>query len=190
MTDNLKEAAKYYSKGEEPANKALKTFLEDSPLIVHGGQALNAQLPSWLDKETKDWDIFAPKNAEKQAKELEKKLDKRYGADYFAVKTGKHPGTFRVYNKITGEVIADITLAEKTVEFKKIKDINYATLDYHEDHILDTLDDPTASFRHDKDRETLQRIQIHKRGMKPRKSKFRRTAKKYTPPTSLGGIRQ
>lgn len=171
--ESLKKAETYYRKGEELANKAVLSFLRDSPLIVHGGQAINAYLPPWLDKETQDWDIFAPGNAKKQAEELEKKLDKRYGGDYFGTEPALHPGTFRIRNKVTGDVIADITLKEGEIEFKKIKGINYATLDYHEEHILGMLDNPETAFRHKKDSETLQRIKIFKKAKKRRARKQR-----------------
>ena len=182
--ESLKKAETYYRKGEELAERAILSFLRDSPLIVHGGRATNAYLPPWLDRETQDWDIFTPSNAKKQAEELERKLDKRYDGDYFGTEPALHPGTFRIRNKVTGDVIADITLSDRTIAFKKIKGINYATLDYHEDHILETLDNPETAFRHKKDSETLQRIKIYRK-MKKRRVQRRRRDDDYL---SLSGI--
>ena len=173
---SLKEAESYYRKGLSPANDAIRAFLKDSPLIVYGARAINAHLPDWLDRETKDWDMLTPDNAEKQATTLEKKLDKRYGGDFFAVEPAVHEGTFRIRNRVTGEVVADVTLKEKEVEFKRIKGINYANLGYHEQHILETLDDPQASYRHWKDREALQRIKIFKAAKAKRAKRKPRTS--------------
>jgi len=162
MTD-LEKAEQFYRQDTAPAHNAIREFIKDSPMIVHGGRAINAQLPDWLDRETKDWDIFTKSDAESRALELEGKLDKRYGGDFFSVEPAVHPDTFRVRMKVTGDVIADITLKEKRVAFRNIEGINYATLGYHERRIRQTLVDPEKAFRHRKDSETLQRIKIFKR---------------------------
>lgn len=166
--DDIRKAELYYRKGNDPANRAIRKFLRDTDMIVHGGQAINAYLPDWLERETKDWDIFTPENAEERAAVLEKKLDHHYGGDFFGVETAKHPGTFRVRNKITGEVIADITILDRKVDAENIRGINYATLEYHEEHIRNTIDDPAVAFRRKKDLDTLQRITIYKEGKKRR----------------------
>ncbi len=169
----LAKAASYYKRGIEPANRAIQSFLYDSPLIVHGSRAINAWLPSWLDRETKDWDILAKTDVEKLARILERKLDNRYGGDYFAVEAAVHPGTFRIRNKVTGEVIADLTLQERQVTFQSLRHIKYATLLDQENHILETLNDPSAAYRHRKDTEALQRIRLFKK-IKKRKARQRR----------------
>jgi len=152
----------YYRKGETPEKQVIISFLKDSPLIVHGGKATNAQLPAWLERATRDWDIFVPDKAEEYAMELEQKLDKRYGGDYFAVESAKHPGTFRVRSRVTGQVVADITLPDKMIAFREIQGINYATLGYHEAKIKESLADPDQAFRAKKDIDTLQRIRVYK----------------------------
>lgn len=184
----LEIAEKYYRTGHEPAERAIKKFVKDCGLVVHGGKALNAHLPEWLDRETKDWDVFAKKDAGEYASELEKKLDKRYGGDYFLVEAGVHPGTYRVRNKVTGDVVADITLQKKEIDFKNIQGINYATLEYHEDKIKETLANPDVKYRHKRDAATLQRIKLFRatKGRRP-KSKKRRSHKDNT--TYLGGMR-
>ncbi len=160
---DLQVAEKFYRKGLTPAHMAIQAFLRDSPLIVHGARAINAYLPAWLDKDTKDWDILTKGNAENVARALEQKLDKRYGGDFFSVKPGVHPGTFRVWSKVSGDVVADITLQDRQVEFHKLKGINYASLEYHEMKCIENIADPEKKHRHNKDADALKRILIFKK---------------------------
>jgi len=171
--NDLEKAEAYYRIGGDKADRAIKEFIKECKLVVHGGKAINAYLPDWLERDTRDWDMFAKGDAEKYAVELEQKLDKRYGGDYFVVETAVHPGTYRIRNKITGDVVADITLQDKKVDFNNIRGINYATLEYHEDKIKETLANPEASYRRRKDTDTLQRIKIFKKN-KPRRKPKRR----------------
>lgn len=158
----LSKAEKYYRTGKGPANRLIKSKLRHSDLVVHGGKAINAQLPSWLSKATEDWDILSV-NPEETARKLEGLLDERYGGDYFEVIPAKHEGTFRIINKVTRREVADITLPERRIGYRTINGINYATLEYHVKRIKEILRDPEVKFRHAKDRETLQRIKIHRR---------------------------
>jgi len=163
---------RYYRKKPSALDVAVISFLRDScnpQMVVHGAKAVNAHLPSWLDKETKDWDIFAENSAEELAVSLEHKLDKRYGGNYFAVEPALHPGTFRIRSRVTGEVVADITLQDKVVSFQRIGGVNYVTLQYQRDQANKVLSDPNQAFRHRKDRDTLQRIAVYNAGKKKRK---------------------
>ena len=160
--DDLEKAEKYYRIGREPIDEMMKSELEGSDLIVHGGRALNAQLPEWLDKATEDWDLISMV-PEQTAKELEKLFDEHYGGDFFKVIPAKHEGTFRIMNNITLKGVADISFPEKKIDYITEDDINYATLEHHIERIKITLADPTRKFRWKKDEETLQRIRIYKR---------------------------
>jgi len=162
-------AKRFYRMGLEPAHAVVKDFLSTKPkAIVHGSRATNAFLPRHLDKPMTpwdDWDVFHPK-AKRVARELERKLDKRYGGNYFYVKPAAHPGTYKIMSKVTKREVADVTVPEGKVPAKNVRGVNYATLDYHVKQIRRTLRDPESKYRHDKDKETLQRIQIYKRGQR------------------------
>jgi len=163
MTTNLKKAERYYKLSPETTDRVIKGRLKaDGTLVVHGGKALNAYLPAWLDKATEDWDIFSL-TPRATAKKLEEVLEKKYEGNYFTVKPAKHKGTFRIKSIVTKRVVADITLPDREIEYKEIEGINYATLDYHARQIKRTLAIPEYSFRHPKDREALQRIKIYKK---------------------------
>ena len=165
-----KQLESYYRKGSVATDKAILQFLKDSrkddknpQMVVFGAQALNAYLPKWLDRATKDWDIFITEgDARIQAEKLEKKLDKRYGGDFFSVEPAIHESTFRVRSRVTGDVVADISLKDKTVAFNRIRGVDYAALEYLESEAERLLADPEKVFRRNKDKDTLQRIKIQR----------------------------
>jgi len=166
----------YYKREPEATEKAIRDFLHDSRnshMVVYGAKALNAQLPDWLDKETRDWDIFTAGNAKEIADKLEHKLDKRYGGDFFSVEPAIHPGTFRIRSKVTGAIVADVSLKDREIEFSRIEGINYVTLDWLEKEAERLLADPETAFRRSKDRDTLQRIGVFKRHRRRSKGKNR-----------------
>ena len=160
----LSEAAKYYITGSTAVDMTVEDIIRNTPkAIVHGGRATNAYLPSYLDKYTEDWDVFVPSNARAMALKIEQALDERYDGNFFEVKPALHTGTFRVMNKVTGRPVADISIPERSIPFKRLMDgINYATLDYHVSQIKLTFTLSEKKFRWPKDSETLQRIEVYK----------------------------
>jgi len=160
----LSEAAKYYATGSSITDEAIEDVLRNTPkAIVHGGRATNAYLPPHLDKYTEDWDIFMANDAQAMAIKIEAVLDERYDGNFFEVKPALHPGTFRVMNRVTGRPVADVTVPDRPIPFRRLMDgINYATLDYHVSQIKRTLALPENKFRWPKDSETLQRIEVYK----------------------------
>lgn len=164
----------YYRKEPETTERAILAFLRDSrdaQKIVYGTKAINAHFPAWLDRETSDWDIFTTADAKKQAGALEKKLDKQYGGDFFSVEPAIHPGTFRVRSYVTGNVVADVSLKDKTVTFQEMEGINYASMDWLEEQAKNMVTNPETEFRRAKDRDTLQRIRIFRKLGKKRRSR-------------------
>ena len=174
MTDKLPITVleSYYKKEPKATEKAILSFLRDSrnpQMIVYGAKAVNAHLPGWLDKETGDWDIYSSADPRELAGKLEAKLDKHYGGNFFSVEPAIHPGTFRIKSNVTGRVVADVSLKDRTVEFKRIAGINYASLDWLEKDAIRLISDPDTAFRRSKDKDTLQRIRVFKRTRKKRK---------------------
>jgi len=156
----------YYRKEPKATERAILAFLRDSrnpQMVVYGAKAVNAYLPAWLDKETGDWDIFSAVDPRELAGKLEKKLDRHYGGNFFRVDPAIHPSTFRIKSNVTGRVVADVSLKDRTVTFQRIAGINYASLDWLEKEAKRLIADPDAKFRRAKDKDTLQRIQVHKK---------------------------
>jgi len=192
-TDTIpeKQLESYYRKSPKSTEGAIQRFLQDNQrdpkLVVYGSRAVNAYLPTWLDKETEDWDVFTDEDAEGVATKLEKLLDKRYGGDFFIVEPAVHTGTFRVKSKVTGGVVADITLADKMVLSRRLHGVNYVPLEHLEEEAKRVLADPAAAYRHRKDRDTLQRIAVS-RVAKERRAE-RRKARENDPFPAFRGIR-
>jgi hypothetical protein len=60
-------------------------------------------------------------------------------------------------------VVADVSLKDREIDFKRIKGVNYASLDWLEGEAERLIADPEAEFRRAKDKDTLQRIKVFKR---------------------------
>jgi len=132
--------------------------------IVYGAQALNRQLfIRAMERQTNDYDVFS-KHPKKSARQLEKKLDKKFGGDYFYTKPAMHKGTYKVMEHNKKENVADYT---KTPQPKprtvKINGVQYAHISETEKDKRSSLRDPEFAFRHKKDREDLNRIIITKK---------------------------
>lgn len=136
----------------------------DDDETIYGARAINVRVPKHLDRHTKDADIYTP-TPYKEAREAEKRVDTMMGFDAMHVTQAEHPGTWKVIAHATGETYADFTQAPKKLPREKIRGFFYPTLNFIEQSLKRTLSDPTASYRHAKDRDALGRIQIHKRRM-------------------------
>ena len=130
--------------------------------IIYGARALNKRFPSFLDTPTQDYDIYTP-HPKRDAHETERALDKKFGGDFFRVTKGICPRTWRVRSNVNDEVYADYTKPEETIPFDVIGGHNYVTLEHTKKHITKTLNDPSAEFRHAKDRDALNRIKIYEK---------------------------
>lgn len=125
--------------------------------VVYGAQSVNMQLPRQLNKETKDYDILTSKS-KGAAEELASELNKEWGSQKFVVTAATHPGTYKVRDT-EGNDIADYTQITKKPKSVAVLGIRYAGLGYQKGKIKRALKDEASSFRWDKDRDTLRRIQ-------------------------------
>ena len=135
--------------------------------IIYGQRALNIQLPNRLRVYTEDYDIYAM-NPKKEAREVEKALDKHFGGNYFKVQPAKHEGTFKVISKVDGKNYADYTKMERKIPpYTIINGRKYVTLDFIRKDRLKILRNPKAKYRHFKDRDALNRIKLNKKLKSP-----------------------
>lgn len=130
--------------------------------VIYGARALNKQLPSFLDKPTQDFDIFSP-TPKKDAKEVERALDKKFKGDYFYVEPAKHKGTWKVKSNIDKEGYVDYTKVKEKIPSRKIGKHRYVKLIWVKKHIKKTLKNPEAKYRWDKDKDALNRIKVYER---------------------------
>lgn len=167
-TPNISKAERFYrtADGGKTTDAVIEQFLNENEAIVFGARATNRHLPAHLDKPTVDWDLLTRKDPTVIARVVEKALDRRFGGNFFFVEPALHPGTFKVKSVVTGATAVDISGLDEIVPNVEVKGINYATLDHQVKNIKRSLADPASSFRHNKDRETLQRIDIF-RGNNP-----------------------
>lgn len=163
---DLKQTERFH-KNKEVIRKVILNRVDNNE-IIHGQSAVNKQIPKHLHRTTTDYDIFST-TPKKDAREAERALDRRFGFNAFETIPGQHKGTYKVKSRVDGETYADYTKPEKTIPSKKIGGKRYATLGYFKRHITKTLKDPEASFRHIKDRDTLNRILLAEQ--KPKKKK-------------------
>ena len=156
----------HFHKNKKQIPRTIKSKIDDHE-IVYGARALNKRFPSFLDTPTTDYDIYTP-YPKRDARETERALDKKFGGDYFFVEPAQHPGTVRVRSHVDGEVYADYTKPEEPVPSERIDGVRYVKLTYVKKRIHKILDDPSASYRHNQDKDALNRIKIYEK-MKKRK---------------------
>ncbi len=129
--------------------------------IIFGARSLNAHFPKFLDKPTVDYDILVEKgNPKKVARRLEKKLDRKFKGNFFIVEKAKHSGTYKVKRVLGKEGIIDVSKSNGKVPTDNIKGVRYSKLSFEKGKVKQSLRDPQSKFRHDKDRERLERIRI------------------------------
>ena len=174
MVLSRKQKISFYKNRKRVREVVLKN-VKKKKHIIFGARSLNAHFPTFLDKRTADYDILIEKgDPKKVARRLERKLDRKFGANVFVVEPALHPGTFKVKSVLGKEGIIDISKAEKKIMTDKIKGIRYSSLEFERRKIKQSLADPQSKFRHDKDRERLERIKIFESLRKKRKVKVRR----------------
>ncbi len=181
MVLTRKQKISFY-KNRKKVGEVIIDHVKKKKHIIFGARSLNAHFPSFLDKETVDYDVLIEKgSAKKVATRLEKKLDKRLGGDFFIVEKAVHGGTYKVKRKLGKEGIIDVSKSEKKVPTDKIRGVRYSKLSFEREKIRESLADPKSKFRHEKDRERLGRIKIFESLPKKRKPVRKKTFKSRLP---------
>jgi hypothetical protein len=177
MALTQKQKLKFY-KNRSKIKKVVVGHVKKKGYTIFGGRSLNAHFPSFLDRPTQDYDILIPpgRKPKKVAGRIEKKLDKKFGGDFFFTEPAKHPGTFKVKQRLGKEGVVDVSASEKKIDSKKIGGVQYSTLALEKRNINRSLNDPESKFRHDKDRERLGRIKIFEQLKSTRKPKIAKVA--------------
>ena len=130
--------------------------------VIHGGRAMNAQLPAPFQRRTMDYDIYSV-SPKARARQLESELDKAAKGDYYYMKPAMHPGTFKVMDvgfdnkKGTPDDfgIADYSKPGRKIKAVKIKGIKYAHLSERKRDAKRSLGEKEFEYRHEKDRRDL-----------------------------------
>ena len=175
---NKQELQRYYQNKDKIESSILKSLIETPEIeVIYGARSVNAQLPDYLKSYTEDYDIYS-ENPEDTAKAMEKTLDKVFDMNAFEVLPAKHKGTFRVFSKVTGKNVADVSLPNRSISYISVDGVNYATLDEQVVNARKALADSRSWYRWAKDRDALQRIKLAPRGPRRRRVNIMKVKKR------------
>jgi len=154
----------YFGKDKIILNQAKK-----DKNIVYGAQSVKKQIGMFA-RPTQDYDIYS-NNPRASAHKLQKTLDKHSGGDYYFSRPAMHPGTFKVKyvgvdrKKDTQDdiEIADFTKPNRKIAYTNIQGVNYSALKETLKDKFKSLKDKKYAFRHEKDRQDVNRIQTYQR---------------------------
>jgi len=159
--------------------KIILGYAKEKGHIIYGARSIQAQLGT-VSRQTEDWDVFA-KQPRHSAKEVEKKLDKQIGFDYYYTQPGMHKGTHKIksrgYDLKKGtkddEGIADYTTTPKpTPKFVMINGIRYRKLNEEKRAKAKAIRDPAYKFRRQKDSNDLGLIRSVQRARRLKRRNF------------------
>ncbi|KKN11199.1 hypothetical protein LCGC14_1029030 [marine sediment metagenome] len=158
----LEKVEKFHRLKNRIANIVLRTIGDKE--IIHGEQAVAVRLPQHLQRQTRDIDVFS-ETPKVDAIEAEQELDEAFGGNFFEVTQAEHPGTHKVRSRINGRTYADFSEKEGKIPSERIQGNNYVTMQFIKKRLRAILRDKEKEFRHQKDRDTLNRIAIHEKRM-------------------------
>jgi len=149
---------------------AIKEQIRKDKNIVYGGKAMNKNISfGILRRPTLDFDVVSKKPLE-SARKLEKKLDKKAGANIYYTKPAKYEHTVKVMSKGRNLKnpdddygVADFTSPQRKMNTVNKNGIRYARLEERESDARRSLTKQEFVYRHDKDREDLNRIRMDRR---------------------------
>jgi len=130
-------------------------FAKKNKGVIYGARAINPQLPSYLRKETKDYDIYVQK-PKKSAQKLLEQLKKTTGKK-LELKKAKNKGTYKI--KLNDETLVDLTQLKRRPKTKKILGDEYYDIKSIKQSTARLSKKPSAEFRREKDLSTLRRIE-------------------------------
>lgn len=165
-----KEQALKYYKNKKKAEQIILRNAKRKGHVIYGARAVNKQLPKHLQKTTEDYDIFST-TPKRTARKVERKIDKTYGFNIMKTEPALHEGTHKVINRVTNRGLADYSKTPKKIRTITRKKIKYAHLSHQQKQIIKSLADKESKFRHKKDLETRQRINLAKIKLKKKRKK-------------------
>ena len=160
----MRKTVMVFLKKREVENVVLNKVRKDKG-IIYGARAVNRRF-GILSRPTEDYDIFSI-NPKKIANSTQVELDNVVGFDYFYMKPGVHKGTYKVKGNgddlIRGtkddEGVADFTkMPRPSPKFDVVNGIRYRKISEEIKAKRMSLRDKNYKFRHDKDRQDLNRI--------------------------------
>ena len=155
---SVKEIKRFHRKKKSIPGIVRKQVRKNDSILT-GGHALNSHLPAFLDRPTSDFDIFS-NNPKKSARELERRLDKKFEGNLFFTQPAIFPGTTKVINRVTESEVADFSKKPNNLSSVKKGNIRVASIPFLQSKFRQSLRDPESKFRHAKDRDALRRLRV------------------------------
>lgn len=161
--------ASYYL-NEGNIERSIKKNIMKEKGIIYGAQSIKKQIPLFA-RRTEDYDVFV-KNPRRVANKVEKEVESFSPGDNFFVKKGVNPGTWKLKHKgadMKKETQDDISVADFTLmprpapKFKVFQGIRYRVISQEIAAKKKILRDKQFAFRHKKDREDLNRLNLGRR---------------------------
>lgn len=161
--------ANYYL-NEGNIERAIKKNVKKEKGIIYGAQSIKKQLPLFA-RRTEDYDIFV-KNPRRVANKVEREVEGFSKGDDFFVKKGINKGTWKLKHKgadMKRETRDDISVADFTLmprpqpKFKVFQGVRYRIISQEIAAKKKILRDKQFAFRHKKDREDLNRLNLGRR---------------------------
>lgn len=148
--------------------ETIKKQVKKNKSVVYGGHAVNTQLPFWLRRPARDYDVFS-RRPRRSARQLERTLDRESGRDVYFTRPALHEGTHRVLHRGYDErkntrddvPVADFTRPPRGLRTKTIGGVRYRTIPQEMKARRKILRDPSYRFRHKKDMDDLRRMKLH-----------------------------
>ncbi len=173
MALTLEDKEKFL-RNRSKVKKIILNEIRKEKAIIFGARAVNKQIPKHLRTHTDDFDVLVEGNPKKLAKRIERRLDKKFGGNFYSVEPASHEGTEKIRNNLSGKGVVDISKRKDKVSIVRRRGVKFATLKFQEKKIRESLANPEAKFRHQKDRFTRDRIKLarqHKTEIKKGKIK-------------------
>ena len=172
---SIQKAKQYHMKKEQIPQVVESTIGREE--VIYGARAINARVPGWLDKHTTDYDVFSP-TPRKDALQTERALDTHMGGDHFVTEKAQHEGTWKVRSKQTGEGVADFTKPEGRMPASDwIGGKRYVKLSWMKQRAKKVLKQPEFKYRHAKDKDAIDRINIYERTEGKGENRIKRIAR-------------
>ncbi len=144
----------------------IRKALKEEDATIFGARSVNVQVKPHLRSPTEDFDIFVKGNPKQSAKRIERRLDRKFGGNFFKVEAGKTEGVFKVKSRLSGKGLVDVQKQKEQVNVVKRKGNKFATLDFQKQKIKESLANPEAKFRREKDKFSRLRIKLNERSKK------------------------
>lgn len=164
----------------QPAiEREVKEQIRKDEGIIYGGQSIKKQI-GIFSRPTQDYDVFVS-NPKRSAYETERRVEKFTPEDDFYVKKGVNKTTYKVKykgddgkaNTPDDESVVDFTRTPspkpKTVMFDGLM---YRSVNEELKAKQKILRDPTFGYRHQKDREDIERINLGSGRLNLKRTKF------------------